>query len=308
MKLLKTNKVLPVPKGVIVSKRHFLFFLVVAALGLESCANSVRVVSDDTPVPVSTGTVFHGTIFMKVDLTCVQQVEPREASIAADSLGQFIARTIAPSVTEVRTVADLARIEPAPPDVVLYLHGRNAAVPLPRAEISGGWLRVILAAVLGEIYSISSLDLPRYRNTVALPLIGVAFPLFEFLYAHHYTTAQRQSSFEYQLLILRSDGTLMSRRTVVDSARVFFQLDANAKDLRFGNLVQTMSQNVSASVQNSLVKDSLALAHLGDDMIRRYPDDCSRLLAFKRNIYRVLDDTAGNGWSRDSTVPEGRSQ
>ncbi len=285
-----------VPRRTIMEKCSYVLVLIIFPIVLESCAHSVKVVTEERAVPTFAGKITSGTLYVGVDLSRMTSANSLEARAMADTLGQSIASNLTPAFAETRFVADVTRIETGPPDAVLFVRARNATLRSPVGEISGGWLRAILVAVLGEVYSVFSLDFPRYRNTVALPLIGLAFPLFEIFYAYHYEPAPGWSSIEYQISLLKSDGSVVNRCLLADSARVLFQADAGAKDFRTRDLFEATRHNVSATIGHVVLNDTTTLATIGEAMRQAYHNDCDRLLTLKRNLYRVVDDTASGSW------------
>jgi hypothetical protein len=94
---------------------------------------------------------------------------------------------------------------------------------------------------------------------------------------------------DYQLSILKPDGTLLNRRHFTDSATVMVQADVKSTDLRLKDFIDARKVDVSVSVQNYVVADSTAIRHLAEEMKRSYPAEYDRILTFKRNVYRVLD-------------------
>jgi len=215
----------------------------------------------------------------------------QEAKEIGNSLSTSIAEALGPSFRQTRAAADLARLEPDSSDLVLFLRARNAKYPTPWSDISRSGARFLLVAILAEAYNIFALDVPTRRNDVVLPFSAVVLSLYELFYNTRYESTRGNYSIEYQLFVLKADGTLISRRQFTDSARVRVQADARRADMHIQDFVKARQDDVSGSIQDYIIADSTRLDEIGEEMKRSYPVESERILTFKRNIYHVLDDT-----------------
>jgi hypothetical protein len=279
-------------KGSPLMKQMSTCLAICAALGFESCANSVQIIADQTTVVSDVGVVGSGTAYVSVDLSGLNGIGRQESAEMSNTLSASIAQALGSSFKQTRTTPDLARVEPDSADLLVLLRAQNPRYPRPWSDISRGWVRVLLVGVLAEVYNIVALDLPARRNDVVLPLSALVLPLYNFFYCYRYESMKGSYSLDYQLSILKPDGTLLNRRQFTDSATVMVQADAKSTDLRLKDLITATQVDVSGSVQNYVVADSTTIRNLGEEMKRSYPADCDRILTFKRNVYRVLDESS----------------
>lgn len=266
--------------------------LVFDTLGLESCANSVRIITDRTTLVEDVGMVSNGTAYINVDFSGLNGVSSQDLTAMNSTLGKSIAQALESTFRKTRAVSDVARVEPDSTDLVLLVRAQNPKYPKSWSDVSRGWVRVLLVGVMAEVYNIFALDFPAHRNNVALPLAALALPLYDFLVSYRYESMNGDYSLDYQLSILKPDGTLVSRQQFTDSAKVMVQADTKLSDLHFRDLINATATDVSGSVQNYVIADSTTIRNLGEEMKRSYPADCDRILSFKRNVYRVLDDSS----------------
>lgn len=285
-----------------VAGRRSLFALLTlaAVLGLMSCSNSVQIIAVGTIPATEIRFPECGTAYVGVDFSRLGMVNQNGASELNDRLGQSIADALDKQFRRSRSVSDLARVETDSADLVVFVRAQNPKAPGLSTEISRSWIRVLMIGVLAEVYNIFALDLPAYRNSIALPFAALALPLYELLYSSHYEDASGHYSIEYQLFILKPDGTVLTRRRFADSAKVMMQADASPRNLEIRDVVDATKDNVSGSVQNYIAADSSMIRSLGAEMKRSYPNDCDRILTFKRNIYKILDDSSSQMSSHEA--------
>jgi hypothetical protein len=284
---LKSDKIV---KQSLLQKQISLCLGICAAMALESCANSVQIVAGQTTGVKDVGVVGGGTAYVSVDFSTLDGIDRRDVSEISNTLGTSIAQALGSSFRQTRTATDVARIEPDSADLVVLLRAQNLKYPKSWSDISRAWGRVLVVGVLAEVYNIVALDFPARRNDVVLPFSALALSLYNFFYCYHYESTKGSYSLEYQLSILKPDGSLISQRLFTDSAKVLVQADAKINDLRFKDLIAATQSNVSGAVQSYVVADSASIRNLGEEMKRSYPADCDRILTFKRNVYRVLDE------------------
>jgi hypothetical protein len=285
--LLKSNKIV---KQSLLVKQICVWLVVCAAMALQSCANSVQIVAEQTTGLKDVGVVGGGTAYVSVDFSKLDGIDRQDATEMSNTVATSIAQALGPSFRQARTATDVTRIEPDSADLVVLLRAQNPKYPKLWSDISRAWGRVLLIGALAELYNVVALDFPARRNDAVLPLSALALSLYNFVYCYHYESTKGSYSLEYQLFILKPDGSLISQRLFADSARVLVQADAKISDLRFKDLIAATKPNVSGLVQNFVVADSASIRNLGEEMKRSYPTDCDRILTFKRNVYRVLDE------------------
>jgi hypothetical protein len=158
-------------------KQMSTFLVICAALGLESCANSVRILSDQTNTVRDVGVVGSGTAYVGVDFSSFAEISQREAAELRNTLSTSIANALGQSFRQTRAVTDLGSVEPDSADLVILLRAQNPRYPRFWSDIYRGWVRVLLVGVLAEVYNIVALDLPGRRNDVVLPLSAIALTL-----------------------------------------------------------------------------------------------------------------------------------
>ncbi len=263
--------------------------IVCAAVNWESCANSVQITSDHTTVVRDVGVLGRGTAYVSVDFSGLDGVTNKDAAEIGNALGSSIAGALGSSFKQTRATRDLSRIEPDSADLVLFLRARNPRYPGPWSEISRRGARFLLIGILAEAYSVFALDLPARRNDVMLSCSALVLSLYELFYATRYESTKGSYSLDYQLSILKPDGTVIGEKKFTDSAKVMVQADARTVDMHFKDIIKATEDNVSGMVQNFIIADSARIGGLGEEMKRSYPSDCDRVLSFKRNIYRILD-------------------
>jgi hypothetical protein len=274
--------------------------IVCAVVGLQSCANSVQIVADRPTPFTSVGVVGGGTAYVSVDFLALDGINRQDASEMGRTLGTSIAQNLGSSFRQTRMMTDINRIEPDSADLVVLLRAQNPKYPKPWSDISRAWVRVLLVGVLAEVYSIAALDLPARRNDVVLPVSAIAFSLYSFFFCNRYESTKGSFSLDYQLSILKPDGTVISRRQFTDSAKVLVQADGKIGDVRLKDLIAATQSNIAALVQNFVVADSASIKNLGQEMNRSYRADCDRILTFKRNVYRVVDESSRRVTSGDT--------
>jgi hypothetical protein len=118
--------------------------MICAALGLESCANSVRILSDQTNTVRDVGVVGSGTAYVGVDFSSFSEISQREAAELGNTLSTSIANALGQSFRQARTASDLGSVEPDSADLVILLRAQNPRYPRFWSDISRGWFRVLL--------------------------------------------------------------------------------------------------------------------------------------------------------------------
>jgi hypothetical protein len=272
-----------------ITKQVKFWLLVCTAVLCESCANSIQITTDHTNVVRDVGLLGGGTAYVSVDFSRMDGVNSKDATEIGDALSTSIAGALGSSFKQTRTARDLSRIEPDSADLVLFLSARNPRYPGPWSEISRRGARFLLIGILAEAYNIFALDFPARRNDVILSCSALVLSLYELFYATRYESTRGSYSLDYQLSILKPDGTVINERQFTDSAKVMVQADARPVDVQFKDIIKATKDNVSGSVQNLIAADSARIGGIAEEMKRSYPADCDRILTFKRNIYRILD-------------------
>ena len=265
--------------------------LLFVLLQLESCANSIQILPARVGITRGAQALDSGTAYVSVDMSGIQGISHNEAQTLGNQLGASLAEALDSTFWQSRAVPDLTRLEPGPDDLVILVRTGDLKRPKLWGELSRGWLRVLVVGLLAEIYNIVSLDSPRYRNNVVLPFAAVSFSLYELLYCYQYEETEGDFTLAYQISLLRPDGSLMNRHQFVDSAKALVQADARIREFPTGDFVKITTGGVAGSIRNHVIADSVAIKGLAREMTRAYPTECDRILAFKRNVYRVLDDT-----------------
>jgi hypothetical protein len=271
------------------SKTLWLATLTVAVILLESCATSFRVIPYNGSSTEAVAVVSSGTAYVGVDLSGVNIDSRKVANSAGTLLGTSVAKALAPSFRESRQDPDIPRLEPDSSDIVVIVRPYNPKYPKFQGEISRGWARLLVLGVLGELYDIFSLDLPKYRNNVVLPVSALALVYYNAFYCYQYESMPGNYVAQYQVSILGPDGNLIRQHQFVDSANVLAQADVKADNVQIKDLMVATVESVSGTVRSFVVADSLSIRGISGEMKRLYPDDRDRVLAFKRNIYRYLD-------------------
>ena len=264
---------------------------VVAALAFTSCSNSVRVLSNEMAPPGDIGVIGSGPAYVGVDFSRVNTISQQEAIQLNGRLGRSVAEALRPRFKQSRSVSAIERLETDSTDLVVFIRAQNSRLPRQGSEISRSWIRLLVVGVLAEVYNIFALDLPAYRNNVVLPFAALALPLYELVYSSQYEDVSGRFSLEYQLYLLKPDGSVLRKRSFADSAKVLMQADASIGALRVTDLLDATKETVSGAVHSFVLADSSTIRHLGEEMKNTYPLDCDRVLTFKRNVYRVLDDS-----------------
>ena len=264
---------------------------VFAVLELESCANSIQILPTHTNRAQDVGRLSDGTAYIQVDMSNLGELSRKEEANASSTLGTAIARDLGSAFRHTRAVPDLGRLEPESADLVILVRAGNLIRPKQWGDVSRGWLRILVVGVLAEVYNIVALDFPEYRNNVVLPFAAVAFSLYDLIYCHQYENTKGNLTLDYQLSVLKSDGTVINRHLFADSAKVLVQADARVRDLHLTDFFDATTTELSASVQKYVLADSTVIRNLGEELNRAYPDPRDRLLSFKKNVYRALDDT-----------------
>jgi hypothetical protein len=272
---------------------HYLGFsaIILCALGLESCANSYQILAEREPEAKNFGRVGSGTVYVSVDVSGAARINRTEAASMNASLGSSIARALDSSFRQSRSVPDLSRLEPDSADVVVFVRAMDPTYPEVWGDISKGWLRLIVAGVLAGIYETFTTDIPTYRNSVVLPVAALALPLYSFFYCYQYESTKGSLTLPYQVSVLKPDGTLLNRRQFTDSAKVLVQADTKIENLPIEDIMNATVTGISSTVRRFVNGDSTRIRNLGEEMNRTYRADCDRILTFKRNIDRVLDDS-----------------
>ena len=270
-------------------------------LAFQSCADSVEVIQNNTTMVKDVGVVGQGTAYVNVDFSGVTGLSRQDAAEINGMLGTSIADALGPTFKQTRMSTDLARVEPESADLMLLLRAQNLRYPKQWSDITRPWSRLLLIAILAETYSIFALDFPSHRNDVVLPLSALAMVAYEFFYCDRFESTKGSYSLDYQLSLVKPDGTILSHRQFTDSAKVLVQADAGTRDLRLKELVSATKASIAGSIQNFIVADSASIRTLGAEMSRAFPADCDRILTYKRNVYHILDENPAQIGSGHST-------